>query len=99
LISVLEPVVAFLVSLMKGFVMKVLSSNAKKFFIVNKHHIQIIVTLACLILFVLAAGAPGGMGGVGMQSVDNQNTVGQCQMSMNALEHMSEQASLRLCGP
>lgn len=79
--------------------MKTLSSNLKKFFSVNQRTLQLVVTFICLILFVLAAGAPGGMGGVGMQSVGTRDTVGQCHMSMNARDHMSEQVNLRLCGP
>jgi len=34
---------------------------------VDNHAIRLIVTLTSLILFVLAAGAPNGLGGIGMQ--------------------------------
>lgn len=44
-------------------------SNEIKFFLsrVDNRTVRLIVTIASLALFVLAAGAPGGLGGVGMQ--------------------------------
>lgn len=34
---------------------------------VDSRTVRLVVTLASLVLFVLAAGAPNGVGGVGMQ--------------------------------
>ncbi len=34
---------------------------------VDSRTVRLIVTLASLVLFVLAAGAPNGVGGIGMQ--------------------------------
>lgn len=34
--------------------------------LIGKNIIRLTITLAILILFVLAAGAPGGLGGIGM---------------------------------
>jgi len=44
-------------------------SSKIKFFVghVDNHTVRLIVTIASLIMFVLAAGAPSGLGGVGMQ--------------------------------
>lgn len=44
-------------------------SNQVKLFLsrVDNRTVRLIVTAASLALFVLAAGAPGGLGGVGMQ--------------------------------
>jgi hypothetical protein len=45
-----------------------LSSKMKLFLSrVDNRTVRLIVTIASLALFVLAAGAPGGLGGVGMQ--------------------------------
>jgi len=40
-----------------------------KFFLsrVDNRTLRLIVTLTSLVMFVLAAGAPGGLGGIGMQ--------------------------------
>jgi hypothetical protein len=64
---------------------------------VDRHTINLIITVAILILFVLAAGAPNGMGGIGMQSLDKGDSVGQCQMSETALAHMSLKSPVQLC--
>jgi len=69
--------------------------------------VRLIVTLTSLVLFVLAAGAPNGMGGIGMQSVETNDGGGHCQMSvtglnhiqMNALAHMSMKAPVWFCAP
>lgn len=82
-------------------------NKMKPFLRVNQGTIRLIVTIACLVLFVLAAGAPGGLGGIGMQSVDNSNVGGQCSMSMkalnhmntNALDHMSLKSPVYICVP
>jgi hypothetical protein len=44
-------------------------SSKVKFFLsrVDSHTVRIIVTLASLVMFVLAAGAPDSIGGIGMQ--------------------------------
>jgi len=34
---------------------------------VDNRVVRLIITLTSLVLFVLAAGAPGGLGGIGMQ--------------------------------
>jgi hypothetical protein len=48
--------------------MNKLSSKMKLFVSrVDNRTVRLVVTLTSLVLFVLAAGAPGGMGGVGMQ--------------------------------
>ena len=48
--------------------MKKLSSKMNLFLSrVDNRTVRLIVTITSLVLFVLAAGAPGGMGGVGMQ--------------------------------
>ena len=48
--------------------MKKLSSKMNLFLSrVDNRTVRLIITLTSLVLFVLAAGAPGGMGGVGMQ--------------------------------
>ena len=52
----------------KGFTMTKLSSKMKlSLSRVDNRTVRLIVSLASLVLFVLAAGAPGGLGGVGMQ--------------------------------
>ena len=52
-----------------------------------------------LTLFVMAAGAPSGMGGVGMNSVGQTNFGGQCRMSVNAMEKVSLRAPVQICWP
>ncbi len=45
-----------------------LSSKMKHFLSrVDNRTVRLVVTLTSLVLFVLAAGAPGGLGGIGMQ--------------------------------
>jgi hypothetical protein len=52
----------------KGFTMNKLSSKIKFFLSrADSRTVRLIVTLLSLVLFVLAAGAPDGMGGIGMQ--------------------------------
>jgi hypothetical protein len=52
----------------KGSTMTKLSSKMKHFLSrVDNRTVRLVVTLTSLVLFVLAAGAPGGLGGIGMQ--------------------------------
>jgi hypothetical protein len=53
---------------LKGFTMKKLSSKLNLVAgRVDSRTIRLIVTVASLVMFVLAAGAPHSVGGVGMQ--------------------------------
>ena len=71
--------------------MKKFSSKIKDFgHFFDKRAVRVIITLASLILFVLAAGAPGGLGGVGMQSVESSNDGEQCGVSTSVLEHINQ---------
>jgi hypothetical protein len=55
-------------SITKGITMNKLSSKMKFFLSrVDSRTVRLIVTLTSLVLFVLAAGAPSGLGGIGMQ--------------------------------
>jgi hypothetical protein len=52
---------------LKGFTMNKLSRTVKFHLSnVDNRTVRLIITVASLVLFVLAAGAPDGMGGVGM---------------------------------
>jgi hypothetical protein len=68
--------------------------------LVDMRTLNLVVTITVLILFVLAAGAPGGMGGIGMQSVEGDTTDDHCPISMTGLANMSTVAldQLRLKG-
>mgnify|MGYP001150329147 FL=1 len=71
----------------------------KKYFRLNQRTIRIIMAMVFLTLFVLAAGAPSGMGGVGMNSVGQTKVGGQCRMSVNAMEKLSMNAPVHICWP
>ena len=46
---------------------KLVNKTKSVFSRVDNGIVRLIVTLTSLVLFVLAAGAPGGLGGIGMQ--------------------------------
>jgi hypothetical protein len=54
--------------ILKGFTMKKLSSKVNLVASrVDSRTVRLVVTVASLVMFVLAAGAPNSVGGVGMQ--------------------------------
>ena len=73
--------------------------QVNKIFSINQRTIRIIMAIVFLTLFVLAAGAPSGMGGVGMNSVGESNVGGPCRMGVNAMEHMRMKAPVYSCWP
>ena len=79
--------------------MKKRLSQMKKFFSLNQRTLRIIMMIVFLTLFVLAAGAPSGMGGVGMNSVGQTKVGGQCRMSVSVLEKVSLKAPVQICWP
>jgi len=58
----------FTINSLKGFTMTKLFNKTKAVLSrVDNRVVRLIITLTSLVLFVLAAGAPGGLGGIGMQ--------------------------------
>ena len=72
----------------------------------NRGSLRLIILIACLILFVLSAGAPGSLGGIGMNSTGEFSGSGSSMgclvvefLSENGLEHLGQNALVHVCMP